>query len=116
MEKPYPLMKVPSLDVIHGWRSVIRGCHPWMEKYHPWMEKCHKTTDDGHGRSKNFVTLSGAEDDSTVVTSLEFMYSIVFSVRNIIPTPVNVKIITIQMIFDIIELPMRNISKYLNDL
>ena len=48
MEKPHPWMKVPSLDVIHGWRNVIhgwkiiRGCHPWME-----------VTDDGHGQSKS---------------------------------------------------------------
>ena len=37
-----------KLYVINGWWSVIRGCHPrmekyhqWMEKYHQWMEKCH---------------------------------------------------------------------------
>ena len=54
-EKLHPWMKVPSFDVIHGWRNVIhgwrdaihgwrnviRGCHPWMERCHPWMEKCH---------------------------------------------------------------------------
>ena len=45
MEKPHPWMKVPSLDVIHGWRNVIHGWHPRM-----------KTTDDGHERSKNYVT------------------------------------------------------------
>ena len=38
MEKPHPLMKVPSVDVIHEWRRNIHGCHPWMEKCHPWMK------------------------------------------------------------------------------
>ena len=38
MEKPHPWMKVPSLDVIHGWRNDIHGCYPWMEKCHPLMK------------------------------------------------------------------------------
>ena len=37
------------LDVIHGWRNVIGGCHPWMEKPHLWMT--YTNADDGQGRS-----------------------------------------------------------------
>ena len=31
MKKPHPLMKVSSMNAIHGWSTLINGWHPWMK-------------------------------------------------------------------------------------
>ena len=47
MEEPHPWMKVSSVDVIHGWRNLI---HEW--KCHPLMSSMDgepSSLDDIHG-------------------------------------------------------------------
>ena len=50
---------VPSVDVIHGWRSVIRGCHPWIQMCHSWMEKCHLWMSSMDGEMSSMDDIQG---------------------------------------------------------
>ena len=52
-------MTIPSMDeqISSMNESVIYGCHPWMEEPHPWI----KMTDDGHGQSQRYTTITRLE-------------------------------------------------------